>query len=730
MAKYPFVHQHDSKDCGPACLSMIAKFYGKTFNLQHLRELCYVNREGVSLLGISEAAENIGFRTLSASLPLKNLMEDAPLPLIAYWKQSHFIIIYKIKGSKILIGDPANGLIWIDTATLKKYWLNSKVGGEDTGLVLFLEPTPEFYLNKGDDQNKARLSYFFSYLLPYKSYFIQLAIALLLSSMFALILPFLSQSLIDIGINQSNYGFINLILISQVLLQISVLFVEFIKGWIFLHMGTRISLSIMSDFLIKVLKLPISFFETRSVGDLLQRMGDHKTIQSFLTSAALNIVFSVVNFIIFSVILVYYSPKIFFIFISGSLLYFGWTLLFLNQRKKINYKSFAQSSENQNSILQLLQGVPEIKLQNCEKKKRWEWERVQASQFKISIATLKLDQIQRTGAFFIDQTKNIFISYTSARLVLAGDISLGMMLSISYILGQLSGPIAQVMGLTMSLQDAKISLERLNEIHSKEDEVEKDREYIAEDIEDESIKFDNVSFQYAGPTSEKVLKDISFVIPAKKTTAIVGRSGSGKTTLIKLILKFYQPTGGTIYVGNSDLENIHNKFWRSLCGNVSQDGYLFSDTIANNVSISDDIVDREKLKKAVEIANIKEFIEGLPLRYNTRIGQDGNGLSQGQKQRLQIARAVYRNPTYVLLDEATNSLDSHNEKIIIENLNNFLKEKTVVVIAHRLSTVKNADQIIVMERGEIKEIGNHNELLANKREYYNLIKDQLEFHSL
>lgn len=730
MSKFPYYHQFDSKDCGPACLRMVAKFYGKSFSIETLREYCFVNREGVSMLGISEAAETIGFRSLSASLPLENLLKDAPLPLIAFWKQSHFIVIYEIKRDKVYIGDPAQGLIWIDIKLLKKLWLNSKVEGVDTGLVLFLEPTPDFYLVKGEKESKAKLGYFLAYLKPYKSYFVQLALALLLSSLFALIFPFLSQSLIDIGINQSNFSFINLILISQLLLQTSVLFVEFIKGWIFLHMGTRISLSIKSDFLIKVLKLPMPFFETRSIGDLLQRMGDHSQIQVFLTSAALNIVFSVFNFIIFSSILIFYSPKIFVIFILGSTLYFIWTALFLNERKKLNYKSFAQSTENQNSLLQLLQGIPEIKLQNCEKKKRWEWERVQASQFKISISALKLGQVQRAGAFFIDQVKNILISFTAAKLVISGDISLGMMLSISYIIGQLSGPIEQVVGLVTSFQDAKISLERLNEIHGKDDEVDLEKDYLIGGLENENIRFDNVSFQYSGPNSEKVLKNISFEIPAKKTTAIVGTSGSGKTTLIKLLLKFYQPTSGEIYVSNTNLDNIHSRYWRGICGNVSQDGFLFSDTIANNISVSDDQLDKNKLKRAVEIANIKEFIESLPLRYNTKIGQDGNGISQGQKQRIQIARAIYKDPTYVFLDEATNSLDSHNEKIIIENLNSFLKNKTVVVIAHRLSTVKNADQIIVIEKGEIREIGTHELLLKNKKEYYNLIRDQLEFHSL
>lgn len=727
--KFPFYRQLDSMDCGPTCLQMIAKFYGKKYTLQTLRELCNINREGVSMLGISDAAESIGFRTLSATIPVENLIADAPLPLIAHWKQKHFVVVYKIKKNIVYLADPAHGLVETDIATFRKHWLSTRNNDIDTGLVLFLEPTPEFYHASADVGGRNSLRYFLSYLKPYKRLFLQLYLGLLVSSLLAFIFPFLSQSLIDIGINQQNLNFINLVLISQLLLQLSSLFIEFIKGWIFLHVGARISISIVSDFLVKLLKLPFSFFDNKTVGDILQRMKDHTRIQTFLTSSSLNFVFSIINFIIFAVVLIIYNFKIFLIFIAGNVLYFGWTLLFMKRRKSLDYQNFNQASINQNSLLQLLNGVQEIKLQNCEKRKRWEWERVQAQQFHISIKGLTLSQYQHAGAFFIDQTKNIFISYFAAKSVLSGDLTLGMMLSVSYIVGQLNGPISQALELILSYQDARISLERLAEIHLKKDEEDPDLGNLTFLPENGSITLKNVNFKYAGPHSEPVLKDINLTIPLGKKTAIVGTSGSGKTTLVKLLLKIYEPTSGDIFLSDTNMKNISNRFWRDKCGCVSQEGYLFSDTIANNISVSDELLDKEKLMRAVHIANIQDFVDSLPLRYNTKIGQDGNGISQGQRQRIHIARAVYKNPEYVFLDEATNSLDTVNEKIIVQNLETFFGGKTVVIIAHRLSTVKDADQIVVLKKGEIIEVGTHKELIQRKGEYHHLIKEQLELDS-
>jgi ATP-binding cassette subfamily B protein len=724
--RFPFSRQFDSKDCGPTCLHMITRFYGKKYSLQTLREKCSINREGVSLLGISDAAESIGFRTLFATIPVKNLIENAPLPLIAHWKQNHFVVVYKVKANKIYLADPAHGLVTVDLETFKKHWLSTKNNDIDTGVVLFLEPTPQFYQIPGEDVSKNSLRYFFLYLKPYKNLFVQLYIGLLLSSILSLIFPYLSQSLIDVGINQQNLSFINLVLVSQLLLQVSSLLVGFIRGWIFLHMGSRISISIISDFLIKLLKLPFTFFDNKTIGDILQRMSDHGRIQSFLTSSALTVIFSIANFFIFGFILLSYHYVIFLIYMIGTFFYFGWSLLFLGQRKALDYLNFNQASLNQNALLQLLHGVQEIKLQNCEKRKRWEWENVQAQQFQISIKSLTLSQYQSAGAFFIDQTKNIFISYYAARSVLAGELTLGMMLSISYIIGQLNGPIGNALGMILSYQDAKISLERLSEIHLKKDEEDDDMEKLDFLPTPGDIELKNVTFKYSGPHSEAVLKNITLNIPLGKKTAIVGTSGSGKTTLVKLLQKIYEPTSGEIFLSGIDLKNISGRMWRDMCGSVSQEGYLFSDTIANNIAVSDDFLNKEKLIRAVHIANIKDFVDSLPLRYNTKIGQDGNGISQGQKQRIHIARAIYKNPEYVFLDEATNSLDSHNEKVIVENLEEFFFGKTVVIIAHRLSTVKNADQIVVLKDGEIIEIGSHKELIGRKGAYHELVKDQLE----
>ncbi len=711
-------------DCGPTCLQMIAKFYGKFFALEGLREKCRISREGVSLYGIGEAAESIGFHTLPATMPFENLVEDAPLPLIAHWNQKHFVVVYKITKTKIYIADPAHGLVTVDYASFRKKWLSTNVNGRDNGVVLFIEPTPSFYEKGNEKITGKRMFSFLVYLKPYRHLFVQLYIGILISTIIALIFPFLSQSLIDIGINGRNMSFVYLILMSQLALNFTSTLVEFIRGWIFLHMGTRISITIISDFLIKLLKLPFSFFDNKTIGDLLQRIGDHTKVQSFLTSSALSIIFSLIDFLIFGILLLVYNSKIFLLFIATSALSFGWNAIFLKKRKALNYKNFDQSALSANTMLQLLNGVQEVKLQNCEKKKRWEWERVQALQYKISIEGLTLSQYQQTGAVLIDRIKYLGISYLAAKSVISGEMTLGMMLSISYIVGQLGGPIGQFVGLIYSYQDAKISLDRLNEIHNKVEESSSEGD-VVELPEDKPIILKNLSFSYSGRPEENVLKDINLVFPQGKRTAIVGLSGSGKSTLLKLMLKVYEPTEGEISVGETPLKSLKHSFWRGECGIVSQEGYLFSDTIANNISISDDKPDKDKLMRAVTVSNIKEFIDGLPLKYNTKVGQDGNGISQGQKQRLLIARAVYKNPAYVFFDEATNSLDAHNESEILKHLDVFLEGKTVVSVAHRLSTVKNADQIIVLKKGEVVEMGNHESLIALQGEYYKLVKEQL-----
>lgn len=727
LKKFPFYKQLDTMDCGPTCLRMIARHYGKIYSLQTIREKSYITREGVSLLGISDAAESIGFRTLSAKIPFDKLRDEAPLPFIAHWRQQHFVVVYGFKGNDVFVSDPAHGRVRYTKEEFLDGWLSDTDRGEETGVVLLLEPSPDFYHNEDEEKmDKTGFGFLFKYLMPYKSFMVQLVLGLTVGSLLQLIFPFLTQSIVDVGINNRDVDFITLVLVAQVMLFLSRTMVEFIRGWILLHLGTRINISIISDFLIKLMKLPVAFFDTKMIGDLLQRIGDHKRIELFLTSSTLNILFSFVNLLIFGGVLIYYNTTIFYIFFAGSAIYAAWILIFMKKRRELDFKRFDQMSSNQSNLIHLITGMQEIKLHNSEKKKRWEWERIQAKLFRVNIQSLALNQYQEAGSLFINELKNILITFTAATAVIDGEITLGMMLSIQYIIGQLNAPINQLVSFLHASQDAKISLERLGEIHNKEDEEDETTEKVTMLPEDRSLYLKNLSFQYEGPHSELVLKDIDMEVPEGKVTAIVGASGSGKTTLIKLMLKFYNPSGGELRMGDLSLGNFSNKVWRDRCGAVMQDGFIFSDTIARNIAVSDDYVDKEKLLYAVKTANIQEFIESLPLGYNTKIGGDGHGLSQGQKQRILIARAVYKNPAFLCFDEATNALDANNEKVIMENLDRFFKGRTVVVVAHRLSTVKSADQIIVLHKGVITERGTHEELTAKRGDYYNLVKNQLE----
>jgi ATP-binding cassette, subfamily B, bacterial len=740
-------------DCGPTCLRMIAKHYGKSFSLQALREKCFISREGVSMLGISDAAEYIGFHTIGVKIDFNKLVAEAPLPCIVHWKQKHFVVVHKIEKNRtritqmkrmntdsirenpsdsshscsiIHVADPAFGLIKYSEKEFLHHWLSTKTEDEDKGIAMLLEPTPAFYENEDEKKNHSSFGFLFKYLRPYHKFIVQLILGLLLGSMLQLVFPFLTQSIVDVGISNQNISFIYLVLIAQLVLFISRSSVEFIRGWILLHLGTRINISLISDFLAKLMRLPIRFFDTKMIGDIMQRISDNSRIESFLTSSTLSILFSMMNLVVFSIVLAIYSLKIFVIFLAGSLLYTIWIWLFLKRRRELDFKRFSQMSENQSNIIQLITGMQEIKLNNCEKQKRWEWEHIQARLFKTSIKGLALTQWQQAGSVFINETKNIFISFIAAKAVIDGSITLGMMLAVQYIIGQLNSPIEQMISFIHSTQDAKISLERLGEIHEKEDEENPDDGKITIMPENKSINISGLSFQYDGPHSEMVLDNINLKFPEGKITAIVGMSGSGKTTMIKMLLGFYPPVKGEIRIGEIKLENYSNQMWRQKCGAVMQDGFIFSDSIAKNIAVSDEIIDKTKLLHAVKVANIQDFVESLPLGYNTKIGSDGHGLSQGQKQRILIARAVYKDPDYIFFDEATNALDANNEMMIMNNLEKFFQGKTVVIVAHRLSTVKNADNIVVLDKGEIVETGTHHDLTALKGEYYKLVKNQLE----
>jgi len=726
MQRFPFFKQLDAMDCGPSCLRMIAKHYGKNFSLQTLRDRSYLTREGVSMLGISDAAESIGMRSIGARVSFEQLMEQVPLPCIAHWKQEHFIVVYKIKKEKIYVADPAFGLLKYSVTEFMKGWTGSTDTENAKGLCLLLEPTPDFYHIEDEKKDKSSFRFLFAYLKPHKKYLTQLALGLFLGSLFQLIFPFLTQSMVDVGINNRNMGFVTLVLVAQLVLFISQTTVEFIRNWILLHLTTRINISLISDFLVKLMKLPIGFFDTKMIGDMLQRIGDHVRIEQFLTNQSLNVLFSMFNLVVFSVVLAIYSWQILAIFLIGSALYVVWILIFMKRRRELDFRRFKQLSENQSKLIELITGMQEIKLNNSEKQKRWEWERIQARLFRVNVQRLSLSQTQTIGSGFVNQLKNILVSFLSAKLVIDGHMTLGAMVAVSYIIGQMNAPIEGLMNFFQMAQDAKISLERLGEIHDKEDEENVEEPKITVFPENKELAINGVHFQYEGPHSPMVLKDINLHIPAEKTTAIVGMSGSGKTTLIKLLLGFYPPVKGDIHLGDIQLRNFSSRLWRDKCGVVMQDGFIFSDTIINNIAVGQDTIDREQMLHAVRMANIQDYIESLPLGYNTKIGQEGVGLSQGQKQRILLARAIYKDPDFIFLDEATNALDANNEKIIMENMEEFYKGRTVVVVAHRLSTVKNADQIVVLEKGAIVEKGTHSELIARKGQYFHLVKNQLE----
>lgn len=737
--KFPFYQQLDNMDCGPTCIRMVAKYYGRSYSQQTLRENSYITREGVSMLGISDAAENIGFRTTGVRISFDRFIEEMTFPCILHWEQYHFVVCYGIRKKgfmwgktnneeyQIIISDPAQGQYKLTKDEFLSKWISSKSEGYDTGIALMLKPTPEFYESKDERQKEAKnLRYFFQYLTPYKYQFLQLAGGMFLGSILQMLFPFLTQAVVDQGIGNNNLSLITLILIAQLVLFITQLAVEFIRNWIMLHMNTRINIALISDFLIKLMKLPIRFFDTKNIGDIIQRIGDHNRIEAFLTGSALSTIFSLGNFIAFSIILAYYNPGILGVFLLGNTLYVIWILFFMKYRRNLDYKKFSQASAEQGNIIHMVTGMQEIKLNNVEKQYRWKWERIQVKLFKINIKNLALEQYQKIGSVFFSQTTSLFISFLAAKLVVDGDITLGMMMSVSYIIGQLSSPIGQVISFAQSFQDAKISLERLNEIHNKEDEDQSIDLKINYLPDNKSISINDVSFSYDGSDREYVLDNVNLFIPENKVTAIVGASGSGKTTLIKLLLGFYSPIKGNIKIDQTPLNEINQHLWRQKNGAVLQDGFIFSDTIANNIAVGEESIDRTKLIHAVKVANIQDFIEALPLKYNTKIGMDGNGISQGQRQRLLIARAVYKNPDYIFLDEATNALDANNERVILDNLNKFYNGKTVIIVAHRLSTVQHADNIIVLDQGRIIEEGTHCELTDKRGAYYTLVKNQLE----
>lgn len=732
MRKFPFVKQHDAMQCGVACLEMVCRNYGRQFPISMLSQICHVTSEGVSMLGISEAANEIGFHSVCVRTTVDNL-SLAPLPCILHWNQNHFVVLYKVrKGKRFYIADPGKGLIKYSLDDFKNHWVSTRSGGEDKGIAMLLEPTPLFYtlkadeIEEGENDNPRSFRFLFGYVRKYKRYFGQVVLGLTVGSLLQLVLPFLTQSIVDVGIRNQDIGFIWLILLGQLMLTFSSTAIDFIRRWLLLHISMRINISLVSDFFIKLLKLPMSFFDTKLLGDLMQRMGDHSRVNGFLTGQTLTIAFSLFSFAVFSVVLFLYNWQIFAIFLLGSILYAAWMMLFLRRRKVLDYELFEQQAINNNKTYEFLTSMQEIKLQDCEQRRRWEWEDTQADLFGVQMKSLKLQQTQEAGSILINEMKNIVITVVAAAAVIHGQMTLGMMLAVQYIIGQLNSPVEQLMGFFYSLQDVRISLERINEIHRAEDENGKRGLHTALDDSSKGIDIDGIMFKYDPHALTKTLDDVTIHIPKGKVTAIVGASGSGKTTLVKLMLGYYPVLEGQISIGGTDISTLNKKWWRRQCGVVMQDGVIFSESIARNIAVDDGEIDEQRLLKASQTACIHEYVMSLPLKYNTKIGRDGVGLSQGQKQRILIARAVYKNPDYIFLDEATNSLDANNERAIVENLDRFYKGKTVVVVAHRLSTVKNADQIVVIDHGRVVEIGDHEELIERRGAYYNLVRNQLE----
>jgi ATP-binding cassette subfamily B protein len=731
---FPHYQQQESADCGPSCLRMIFKYYGKEYSAEMLRKRCFISREGVSMLGISDAAESIGFRTVGVQISFKQLVEDVLFPCILHWNQNHFVVCYGIEKHKrsgkmvykIHISDPATQRVTLTKEEFEKCWLSSRNSQDETGVALMLEPSPTFGTIEDDFKpNKKSIFSFAKYLFPFKSLGLQLVFGLIAGSIIQMILPFLSQAMVDKGINGKNLNFITLILIAQLSLFVAQLLIGYIRSWIMLHINTRIDISLISDFLIKLMNMPLHFFDTKRTGDILQRIGDHGRIKSFLLSNSMNIVFSLFNFIVFMVILAYYNMMILAIFIVGNTLYLIWVLSFMHYRRELDIKRFYQSSLEQSRLIQMVQGMQDIKLNNCEKQKRWEWERIQMHLFRISVKGLKVGQIQQSGSVLFTQSTNIIISFIAAKSVVDGQMTLGMMMSLTYIIGQISAPIAEFIGFAQSLQDARISLERLNEIHAQDDEEKDIDTKLAVLPENHTIRINNLSYSYSGAARDYALRNVNLDIPSRKVTAIVGESGCGKTTLLKLIQGFYLPSEGNIKVGDINLNLINPHLWRKSTGSVMQESFIFSDTIANNIALSTDDVDISRMLHAAQMANIGEFISSLPLGFNTRIGMEGNGISAGQRQRILLARAIYKNPEFIFFDEATNSLDATNERIIMDNLKQYYEGKTVIISAHRLSTIKDADKIIVLHHGEVVEQGTHLQLLEMQGHYFKLVENQI-----
>lgn len=723
LINFPFFKQLDTMDCGPASIKIIAKFYGKNFSFKFLRDKCNISREGISLKDLSRVSEEIGLRNLPLKLSFDDLIKKITLPCILHWDYNHFVVLYKIKNSKVYISDPQIGLVNYSIDEFIYYWKKNN----DKGIVLVVEPSPSFY-EKDEVNTSSSFSNYVGYLKPHTKFLIQVFIGMIIGVVINLIFPFITQSIVDIGIETKDYNFINLLLIASIILTISSVFSGYIQNRMILYVADKVNISMVSDFIKKTLQLPVTFFERKMTSDILNRINDHNRIQDFILTSFLGILIAGISFIIYAIILVYYNFNLFLFFIIGTILYIIWILLFLKKRRILDFKFFDSNNLNQNEIIQIVDNSTEIKVNNLQQKKRWDWERSRLEIYDLNIKLLNLTQTQNIGTAIIDRLKNVFITFFAAKAVINGEMTLGMMLSAQYIIGQMNGPVNQLIGFIQSFQNAKISLERVNEVVFEENE-----EKIFDGIEmpiplDKSIKIKNLSFRYH-ISDPYVLKNINLEIPEGKMLAIVGQSGSGKTSLLKILLRLYEDYEGDILIDDVNFKSINIHKWRAICGAVLQDGKILDETILKNIILDDIDIEINKLNNVIKITNLENFINKKNLKLYTIVGKAGVGISGGEKQRILIARALYKNPNFLFFDEATNSLDTKNEEEITNNLINLTKNKTTVVIAHRLSTVKFADTIIVLDKGEIVEKGNHNELLKLKGYYYNLINSQLELQN-
>ena len=720
--RFPSEYQMDAKDCGPACLKMVAKYFGRYYSLQFMRDKCGITKEGVSLLGISQCAEEIGLHTVAIKCTIDDLVYKVPFPAIVFWDENHFIVVYNADKKHVWVSDPAKGHIKYSIQEFRRGWYLSN---EEKGVLLALEPTSSFRMTDAEKRQEKNSMYsILRYFTPYKKNFALVIAVMFLSTLLQGLLPFISKAVIDVGIMTSDVNFINMILVGNVCILVSIMIFSIIRDWILMHITARVNIALISDYLIKLMRLPVTFFENKLLGDILQRAQDHERIRSFIMNNSLALVFSSFTFLIFSIILLIYDAKIFAIFALGSFLYVTWVLMFLNIRKKLDWQYFELISQNQSYWVETVSAIQDIKIYNYERSRRWKWEEIQAKLYHVNKRVLAVNNIQNLGAHFIDQIKNMCITFFCATAVIEGEITYGIMISTQFIIGMLNGPLVQFINFVISAQYAKISFLRMNEIRQLEDEDELLSVGATTILpEDKSLVLKNVMFQYA-PHLPMVLTNINLYIPENKVTAIVGSSGCGKSTLLKLLIRLYKPSYGTINMGGMNVTALNLRKWRDMCGVVMQDGKMFSDTIKNNIVLDDENVNEEQLIKCCQIAQIKDDIDQMPRGFDTEIGEQGRGLSGGQKQRLLIARALYKNPRYLFLDEATNALDTVNEQKIVKALNFAFENRTVVIIAHRLSTIRHADQIVVMDKGHIVEIGNHEQLIELSGLYAQLVKSQ------